>query len=381
LTTQNEISTATRVLSGPVKVHVVDPSAYTPAYDHALCAALARGGVDVELHTTRFPYGELPDPAGYLRCEDFYAWAPGRPGSGSRRAAKLAGHVPGMLAYRRLASGADVVHFQWLAVPQLDRLLLPRGRPLVLTAHDVLPREGSPAHRDAQRRSFERFDALIAHSEHGRERLLALGVAPQRVRVIPHGAFAHLAALPAAPLPPELPDPGSRHVVLCFGLLRPYKGLDVLVDAWREIGDAELWIVGRPRFDVASLRARSPATVRWVPRYVTELELAACLRRAEIVVAPYREIEQSGVVATALAFGSPLILSDVGGFREVAAAGAARLVPPGDAAALRGTLRDLLADAPARAQLAGAARALAAGEWSWDRVAGRTRSLYEELLS
>ncbi|MGH2849972.1 MAG: glycosyltransferase, partial [Solirubrobacteraceae bacterium] len=275
----------------------------------------------------------------------------------------------------------DVVHFQWLAVPQVDRLMLPSGRPLVLTAHDVLAREGGAAHRAAQRRSFARFDALIAHSEHGRGRLVALGVDAARVHVIPHGAFAHLAALGDAPLPPELPDPGDRPVVLYFGLLRPYKGLDVLLDAWAAIEDAELWIVGRPRFDVAPLRARAGANVRWVPRYVSDLELAACVRRADVVVAPYREIEQSGVVATALAFVAPMILSDVGGFGEVGAAGAARLVPPGDAEALRDALGELLGDGVARARLAGAARALADGDWSWERVAQRTRALYDALVS
>ena len=123
-------------------------------------------------------------------------------------------------------------------------------------------------------------------------------------------------------------------VVLFFGLLRPYKGLDVLLDAWRGIEDAELWIVGRPRMPIEPLRARAPANVRFVPRYVSDAELPAFFRRAEVVVLPYSRTERfdsSGVLAAALAFGKPTVLSDVGGFGEVAAAGAARLVPPGDA--------------------------------------------------
>jgi hypothetical protein len=69
-----------------VKVHVVDPSAYTPPYDHALCAALARAGVDVELFTSRFPYGEAPAPDGYLRHELFYRAARGAAASPAWRA-------------------------------------------------------------------------------------------------------------------------------------------------------------------------------------------------------------------------------------------------------------------------------------------------------
>jgi glycosyltransferase involved in cell wall biosynthesis len=382
LTTQKEISTSTRVLSVPVKVHVVDPSAYTPPYDHALCAALAAEGVEVELFTSAFAHGETPEPDGYARRELFYPGAAALSRPRARRAVKLLEHVPSMLRYRAVARGADLVHFQWLVLPQLDRLLLPRGRPLVLSAHDVLAREPSPAQRGAQARLYRRMDAVIAHSEHGRRRLVEdLGVSAERVHVIPHGAFAALAAQPPSPLPPELDRATEAPVVLCFGLIRPYKGLEVLLEAWDAHADAQLWIVGRPRYDIAPLRAAAPPNVRWVTRFVSDQELAACFRRAQLVVAPYLEIEQSGVVATALAFGSPLLLSDVGGFPEVAAAGAARLVAPGDPTALRAALNELLANPGERERLAAAARRLAAGEWSWRRVAERTRQLYGELLS
>jgi glycosyltransferase involved in cell wall biosynthesis len=285
-----------------------------------------------------------------------------------------------MQRYRGLARSADVVHFQWLTLPALDGALLPRGRPLVLTAHDVLPRERIAGSHAAQRRLYRHFDAVIAHSQSGRARLVdQAGVDPARVHVIPHGAFAYLAALPDAELPAEL-TPTRRPVVLYFGLIRPYKGLDVLLEAWRGIEDAELWIVGRPRFELGGLRSEE-ASVRWVPRYVSDLELAACFRRADLVVLPYLEIEQSGVLATALAFGSPLLATDVGGFREVADAGAARLVPPGDAPALHQALVELLADAQERERLSKAAAAFAAGDASWERVAERTAALYATLVS
>ena len=364
-----------------MQVHVVDPSAYTPPYDHALCAALARAGVDVELFTSRFSYGETPAPDGYGRRELFYRAARGAPGSRARRAIKLAEHVPDMLRYRAAAAGADLVHFQWLAVPPLDGPLLPRGRPLVLTVHD-LPAGPPAAARRRLQRLYGRFDALIVHSERGRERLTdELGLPAARVHTIPHGAFDHLALQPSGPLPAELPRT-SAPVVLCFGLMRPYKGLDLLIEAWNGgIADAELWLVGRPHFDIGALRAAAAPSVRWLPRFVSDSELAACFHRADLVVLPYREIDQSGVLATALAFGSPLVLSGVGGFPEVAAAGAARLVAPGDPAALRAALAELLGDQVARERLATAARALAEGEWSWRRVAERTRALYGSLLS
>jgi len=168
--------------------------------------------------------------------------------------------------------------------------------------------------------------------------------------------------------------------VLMFGLLRPYKGVDVLLEAWRGIADAELWIVGLPKLDLAPLRAAAPPNVRFVPRFVADDEIAAFFGRADLVVLPYREIDQSGVLFTALAFGRPLLLSAVGGFPEVAAAGAAELVPPGDPAALHAALARLLADPAARARLAAASAAAAATTYSWEAIATRTLALYQSLL-
>jgi glycosyltransferase involved in cell wall biosynthesis len=360
-----------------VRVQLVDPSAFTPPYDHALARALARAGADVELVTSRFAYGPVPAADGYAVREAFYRWAPGAPGSRTRFAAKLAQHVPGMLAYRRYAQAADVVHFEWLTVQPLDVHLLPR-RPLVLTAHDVLPREPRPGQLKAQRRLYERVDAVIVHSEHGRARLQALGIEDGKLHVVPHGAFGHLTTQPdERPLPPELAAVEGP-VVLCFGLIRPYKGIDVLLEAWRGIEDAELWIVGMPRMDLAPLLAAAPPGVRFVPRFVGDAELPAFFRRADLVVLPYREIDQSGVLFTALAFGAPLLMTTVGGFPEV---GAGELVPPDDAAALHDALARLLADPDARERLAAASRAAAAGPYSWERAAEATLAVYRGLVS
>ncbi len=382
----------------PVRVHIVDPSAYTPPYDHALCRALGAAGAEVELFTSRFAYGPVAPAEGYVRHEFFYRHAHSGTATGQRSRArlalKLAEHVPDMLRYRRAARAADIVHFQWLTVQPLDVHLLPRRRytaagvapKLVLTAHDVLPREPRKGQLTAQRRLYERMDAVVVHSEHGRGRLLELGIDPGRVHVIPHGAFTHLGELPAGARAggqvgeeaDGLSIDTDMPVVLFFGLLRPYKGLDVLLDAWRGVAGAELWIVGMPRMDIAPLLANAPPNVRFVARFVPDAELPAYFNRADLVVLPYREADQSGVLYTALAFGKPLLLSDVGGFPEVAATGAARTVPAGDPSALRVALQELLSDPPALVEMA--ARA-AASQYSWDAIAQRTLALYHSLIA
>jgi glycosyltransferase involved in cell wall biosynthesis len=367
-----------------MRVQLVDPSAYTPPYDRALAAALARGGAGVELLTSRFLYGPVPAAHGYRVRECFYRRSAARGlDAPARRAFKLAEHLPDMLRLRRLVD-ADVVHYQWLTVPALDAYLLPPGRPRVMTAHYILPPRPSRGQVAFARRVFGRMDAVVAHSEHGARRLREeVGLDPGRVRVIPHGAFDYLTRLPGEqPLPAEL-EGAEGPVVLFFGLLRPYKGLDTLLEAFRDVEGAELWIVGNPRMDAEALRrlaAEAPGRVRLLTRFVEDAEIPAIFRRADLVVLPYRNAEHSGVLYTALAFGKPMVLSSVGGFPEIAEAGAARLVPPEDPAALGSALTELTGDSAAREEMAAAARRAAEGPYSWDVVARQTLALYEELL-
>jgi glycosyltransferase involved in cell wall biosynthesis len=365
-----------------MKVQIVDPPAYTPPYDRSLAAALARAGADVELVTSAFSHGSVPAPDGYRVREAFYRRSSARPyGSTGRRALRALEHVPDMLRYRsRIAPAADLVHLQWLGAPGPDATLLPRGLPLVLTPHGLLRRAASAR---AFTRLAARMDALVALSEYGAGVLRDRGVDPERIHVIPHGPLDYLTRLPEEkPLDPELSD-AEGQVVLYFGLIRPYKGVDVLLEAFREFEGAELWVVGRPfgvdEGELAAAAARCASPVRLIPRFVDDAEVPALFRRADIVVLPHVDAEQSGVLYTALAFAKATVLTDVGGFAEVAAAGAGRLVPPRDPVALRAAIGELLSDQRARERLEAAAAAAASGPYSWDAIADAHLDLYRAL--
>jgi glycosyltransferase involved in cell wall biosynthesis len=367
-----------------MRVQVVDPPAYTPPYDRSLCAALARAGAEVELVTSRFVHGPVPAPLGYEVREHFYRLSGRREADApARRALKLAEHVTDMLRYRRDGAPVDVRHFQWLPLPALDGRLLPPGHPRVLTTHGVLRSEGWERRRRGLRCVLDRMDAIVALSGFGRDRLVGAGVDPGLVRVIPHGAFDYLTRQPdERPLPPELAAV-TGPVILFFGLIRPYKGIDVLIEAFRSVPGAELWIVGRPLGvsldDLRETAGRAEGRVRFVARFVSDRELPAYFRRADVVALPHRDAEQSGVLFAALAFGKPIVLSDVGGFGEVAATGAGALVPPGDPRALASRLHELIEDPAERERLAAAASAAARGQYSWERIARQTMDLYRDL--
>ena len=365
-------------------VQIVDPSAQTPPFDRALAAALARAGADVELVTSHFVHGAVPAAEGYSVTESFYRRSSRLPSNSlQRRALGLVEHLPGMLRHRRAAAETDVVHYQWLTIPMLDAHLLPPGPARVLTTHGFL--RGAESGPSATR-ALERMDAVIALSQHGAGRLRDAGVDPARIHVIPHGAFDYLTRLPEErPLPAELKG-AVGPVILSFGVIRPYKGIDVLLRAFAAVEGAELWVVGRPLGadldELHRLAAAAPGPVRILPRFVPDSEVPAIMRRADIVALPYRDVDQSGVLYTALAFGKPIVASAVGGFGEVIQGhGAGRLVPPGDPQALAASLRELLAQPAERARLGEAALAAARGPYSWDSVARRTLDLYQDLLN
>src|SRR5690606_11693142 len=122
--------------------------------------------VEVELVTSRFLYGPVPEPDGYRVSESFYRRTTARglaaPG---RRAMKAAEHLVDLARFRRRSETPDITHHQWFTFPALDPWLLPRRRPQLATAHYILPPRPSRRQILAARSAYARMDAVIAHSE------------------------------------------------------------------------------------------------------------------------------------------------------------------------------------------------------------------------
>jgi glycosyltransferase involved in cell wall biosynthesis len=371
----------------PLRVALIDPSGYSRPYDHELARALAGRGHHVTLWTAGFVHGDPPPADGYDVREHFYRRGNARAvGSRLRPVAKAAEHLDDLrrLGARLRRERPDVVHVQWSVLRPVERRFYRRlraaGLALVFTAHDPVPNIGGAARRRSAAATARTFARVICHSEWGRAALVSrCGVDPGRVRVIPHGVFSYLCELPSV-APPVDPD---GPLAVTPGLIRPYKGVDVLLSAWpavrERVPDATLLLAGRPMMDTGSLAVGQPGVV-FLPRYLSDSELAAALRRADLVVLPYRRIDNSGVLAAALAFGAPLVMSDVGGFGELHRSdGVGELVRPGDARELAATVGRLLADPAARARLAERSAEAAAGPLGWDSIAERTESVYREL--
>ena len=188
----------------------------------------------------------------------------------------------------------------------------------------------------------------------------------------------------------DLPAPAAPNgtTLLFFGLIREYKGLDVLLRALpgiaQRVPDARLVVAGDPIEPVEPLQTLAAELgvaerVEWRLRFVPREEVAALMAAATVAVLPYRRIDASGVLADALGHGRPAVVSDLGQVGEtVRRFGAGATVPPEDPAALAAACARLLEDREAlAAAFAGVERARAA--LTWDASAEAHERLYEGL--
>jgi glycosyltransferase involved in cell wall biosynthesis len=182
-------------------------------------------------------------------------------------------------------------------------------------------------------------------------------------------------------------------VILFFGFLSWYKGLDILLESFREIRAvlpaARLFIAGDPNklrpgeleeYRAIPSRHGFSDSVDWRVGYVPMEDVPRCFLAADCVALPYREVSQSGVLHLAYAFARPVVATRVGGFPETVADGiTGLLVPPADAAALAAALLRLLSDDRVCRRMGAAARQQAEAAHDWGRVAEETRTLYQTL--
>ena len=361
-----------------MRIALLDPPSFTVPYDHALASALARRGHDVTLLTAPFTHGDVPEPEGYRREEIFLPVSSRlvrrSPRSRVRLVLKGLEYAPSAarLLRRVRKLDPDVAHVQWLAIPRYDLHWLRRLRaPLVLTAHDVLPRRERNA--AAWSEALALAARVIVQSERAIEQLAAAGVPREKLVRIQHPVFE--SGLETTP-------PSGR-TILFFGLIREYKGLDVLLRALAEVpgrAPRRRRRPARPGRAVAAPggRARLADRVEWRLGFLPDEAVPPLMAEATLVALPYRKIDSSGVLATALGHGRPAVVTDVGGLPDaIREFGAGRVVPPEDPQAFAAALRELLEEDELAKAFEGAEAARRA--LTWDAAAAAHEAVYREV--
>lgn len=254
------------------------------------------------------------------------------------------------------------------------------GARYVLTIHDALlhPGERNPLRMALMTREIARADTVITLSEHVRKQVIEFhGVPPHRIHVVPHGVFGESGMTGHRQAPT-----GRPFRLLFFGRILPYKGLDLLLDACRQLresADVELTIAGSGDIGPYLPRLKDLPGVRIENRWIAEDEIHGIFAHADAVVTPYVEASQSGVITTAFGAGLPVVSTPVGGLVEQLRHGRAGLIAEAvDAASFAKALRRLLEEPGLYEHLSRAARNEAATTMSWDVIAREIGSLLSQ---
>lgn len=355
-------------------------------YTFNLCSAIRKVETGIKLTLVSKPMTELSNlpkqfkvvgALGRVRHYPFWIW---------RLIALLAAGKP------------HIVHIQAHTWPIMDAFLIILLRLLrmtvVFTAHDVLPHRVGLFDRRAFEWIYRVSNKIIVHADRNRDVLLSqFGIDRRKVEVIPHGNYSFFppyggsreAALT------ELGCPDNADVLLFFGFITDYKGLDYIITALPEIirlnPSVRLVVAGKPdkegfgRYDTLidslGLRPYVKTRLEYVPFEEVTKYFAAC----RLVVLPYVDTYQSGVVQIAFACGRPVVASAVGGLIEVVRPGlTGSIVPAKDSTALAQSIVELLSDKE-QLGLMGQAAAKAASEvYGWEGIAISTIKVYKSLI-
>jgi glycosyltransferase involved in cell wall biosynthesis len=306
------------------------------------------------------------------------------------------------------SSRAKVFHILWNNKWEFfDRVILTGyyrllGRRVVLTAHNVnkAERDGNDSawNRATLKTQYSLVNHIFVHTEKSRDELCTgFSVPRNKVEVIPFGVND---SVPDT----ELSGEEARHrlglgagdkVLLFFGNIAPYKGVEFLVEAvtllGREIDSLKLVIAGRPKgaedyWQRIETRLREDAALagRVVQRieYIPDAETEVYFKAADAFVLPYTHIFQSGVLFLGYGFGVPAICTDVGALREDVVEGetgllAAPQCAPSLAAAIRSFFGSRMYERMAETR--GRIRQMVRQRNSWEAVAKRTVQVYRQV--
>jgi glycosyltransferase involved in cell wall biosynthesis len=226
---------------------------------------------------------------------------------------------------------------------------------LIYLCHNILPHEtGGRVSQTILPRliqfTLRPGSGFITHSQADKEKLIRLAPSAA-VTVSPHPTYKALGESATAVIP--VPLPTDRPLLLFAGFVRPYKGLDILLDALALLPEerafhllvaGEFW-GGTTSYQRQIERLNLERQVTLLDGYLPNETLAACLQQANVVILPYRSATQSGIIQLAFGQNCPVITTNVGGLAEVVADGKTGLaVPPEDPGALAAAIERYLAE-------------------------------------
>ena len=365
-------------------------------YSLLLCDQLYKSGIDVTLVTTKDREINIPVSLPILR------WVPSKNPKISRLK-KALGYVVYLarLCLCAIRGQFDVFHFQFFRFERIESVLMVflkmTGVRLVHTAHNVFPHERKSGDHFVKAMIYRSSTQILVHSETVKRRLAqAFGISVKKISVIPHGNFdvyrarvaiSKSSACNCFGLKPENP------VVLFFGFIREYKGLDILLEAfdiaYRQNPLLRLLIAGqcqtRQMEDNYKNRIRSMVSREGIvfhPGFVAHEKISTYFMAVDWVALPYRHIDHSGLIHLAYAYGKPVIATDVMGLSDmIAEDGTGYLAPVNDPGKLAEIIIHAVSDPAVRDQMGARGEHLSKTKYTWANAVNLTRQVYEDAVA
>ncbi len=297
-----------------------------------------------------------------------------------------------------LCSRAKMLHAQWWSLPLFPVYAVIcccfkiRRRPVIITVHNVLPHENSIIYKILSGLLFKLCDHFIVHTEINKQQMISVyGIRPEKLSLIPHGTldFHVKHGIERMDIRKEMGFDSDNKVILIFGAIRSYKGIETAIKAFAEVlkraPESRLLIAGKLWENWEPYRKLINALniggfVSTYLDYIPSGEVYRFFTAADVVVLPYHRFDsQSGVGATAVSFRKPLIVTDVGGLPDLVTE-RRLVVPPGDPNSLAAVITECLKD-PARLKAMAEASDIVARKLAWPAIAEETCSVYRKILS
>lgn len=375
-------------------------------YASGLGESLANAGISVDLIcNAEMEAGPLQACRG-IRFVRLYGGPAGKRG----KIGKLLG---GLRVYAKLiryaaVSSSHVFHILWnYKIPLFDRTILllyykALGKRVTFTAHNINAGERDGADTPLNRLSlicqYRLVDHIFVHTEKMKDQLVGeFGVRPENVSIIPFATYSMVpqSALSSTQAKQQLGLNPSDRTILFFGRITAYKGVDLLLEAFVRIAKDDkryrLLIAGEPmkeaekdwqesvrKIDQGSCKEQ----IHRCTRFIRDEEIEVFFKGADVLVLPYTQIFQSGVLFMAYSFGLPVIATDVGSFaRDVIAGRTGFICRPQDPADLTRALETYFASDLYRnlSERRLDIRDYVEKNHSWSTVACQTRDVYAAL--